>query len=231
VRFTTIIFTLISISLSLCGPDSKNKEEFESKEQTIKQDSLLEITEAKKKKYQDSITLIEEDKAIGNIKFGIPKSIAGKEINKFKKQFERKEPGYSYLTNIYIGEFKAIQILDFYYDNKLYYLLIQGGSILWENYDSELPRQVQFINDVIEQNYGKAQISNDIEPRHRMQNGSSYLIKRWDIGKKRIDIRIADNSTSYMINVEIFLPGIESKVNSEKLKKEKESTEKAKDVF
>jgi hypothetical protein len=174
---------------------------------------------------------VEQDKVIGDIKFGSTKRTTKKEIDKFIKQYEKKAPGYSYLTYIYIGEFQAMQILDFYYDNKLYYLLIQGGTILWEKYDSEIPRQVKFINDVIEQKYGKAHLSNEIEPRHQLQHGYSYLIKRWDIGKKRIEIRIVDSSTSYMVNVDIFQPEIETKINTEKLKKEKESTEKAKEVF
>lgn len=222
----------MTIIVSSCGFNTKKEQEqIELKRQTHKQDSLKRLYEDKKRKVQDSIVLVEQDKVIGNIKFGTTKGITKKEIDKFKKQYTKKAPGYSYLTYIYIGEFQAMQILDFYYDNKLYYLLIQGGTILWEKYDSEIPRQVQFINDIIEQKYGKAHISNEIEPRHRLQHGYSYLIKRWDIGKKRIEIRIEDISTSYNVNVEIFQPEIEAKINSEKEKKEKESTEKAKEVF
>ncbi|WKZ58835.1 MAG: hypothetical protein QY309_13260 [Cyclobacteriaceae bacterium] len=230
-RLKTIVLAIIFIIQLSCNSDSKRQQEKAEQRRAFTQDSLKRVNEERQRKIKDSLILIEQDKVIGDVKFTMTKKVAKNEILKFKKSIERKPPGSTYMSYYYIGEYESFQILDFYHEDKLYYLLIQGTPILWEKYDFEVPNQVKFISDVIEQKYGKPTISNEVEPRHKLQSGYSYLIKQWDVGRKRIKISIDNNTTSYMVNLTIYQPDIESKINSERLRKEQESTKKAKDLI
>ncbi|MGB0427898.1 MAG: hypothetical protein ACPGEC_03095 [Flavobacteriales bacterium] len=217
-----------------CNQSDKNIEQ-ENKNKQLKQDSItaVKVEQARLEKVrQDSIIAIEQDKVIGDIKFGMTKKDVKLKIEKFKKENRRPdkflgEPHY----DDFIGEYEYFQILDYYYEGKLYGLNINGNLIDWEKYDSEVPRQIKYITDVISQKYGDPSLHYELPPRYELQKGYSYLINRWNIGKKRIEIKVLDTGTRYPVNVEIFLPEVIEEIKKEREQQEQESVNKAKEVF
>ncbi len=217
-----------------CNQPNKNKKQKNESKQ-LEQDSItaVKVEQARiEKARQDSIIAIEQNKVVGDIMFGMQKNEVKSKIEKFRNENRRPDkflgkPYYDY----FIGEYEYFQILDYYYDGKLYELNINGNPTNWEKYDSEVPRQIRYITDVISQKYGDPDLHYELEPRYKLQKGYTYLINRWNIGKKRIEIRVSDNGTSYPVNVEIFLPEVREKINNEKEQQEKESANKAKEVF
>ncbi|MDP3352340.1 MAG: hypothetical protein Q8S44_01190, partial [Flavobacteriaceae bacterium] len=224
-----IVFSLVGILVLSCNqPSAKNNQE--KNIEKLKQDSIAEFNAKQtriEKAKQDSVVTIEQGKVIGDIVFFMPEKEVKSKIEIFRKKNKRPDKflGKPYYDE-YIGEYKYIQMLDLYYKGKLYELHIYGNSTIWENYDSDVPKQIKNITDVVKQKYGEPDFHNELEPRYSLNNGQSYLINRWEIGKKTIEVRVEDNGGFYNVNVSIFLPEIREKIKEEKLEKEKESTEK-----
>jgi hypothetical protein len=203
------------------------------------QQRLDSIAEAKQKEIeriekarQDSIINVEQEKVIGDIKFGMKKIEVNQKISKFKSETARPyEIVGTTFYDYYIGEYKYFQILDFYYQTKLYEIFIQGNPINWEKFENEIQKQINFISEVIKQKYGPPTFQKILDPIYNLQKGYSYLINRWEIGVKTIEIQVEDNGTYYCVNLVIYQPEIINRLNKEKEEKEKKSTEKAKNLF
>lgn len=228
-----IIAIIGMLTLSCNQPNKKSNDKIDQKQ--IEQDSttLLNIEKKKReKKKRDSILIIEQNKVIGEIRFGMTKNEVNTMIKRFRKKNRRPDKflGKPYYDD-FIGEYEYFQMTGFYDEGKLYELYIQGVLTDWEDFDRDVSRQTKYISNVIKQKYGEPDLHYDIEPRYKLNKGYSYLISRWIVGTKTIEVRLQDNGTNYPINVSIFLPEVRKKIENKKNQEEKESTEKAKDVF
>ncbi len=231
---TIIILGIIGL-LNL-GCNQKNKQlENEKVNEKLKIDSInrlksdKEVFEQRKK---DSLILIEQNKVIGTISFGLTKMETDKKIQEFRK--ENRRPHKIMDKTFYddfIGEYEYFQMYGMYDEEKLYELRIKGDLTNWENYDQEVPKQLKYISDVISQKYGVPDLSLELQERYKLQKGYTYLLRKWMVGKKTIEIRLSDTGRSYPIDVYIYLGSVREKLSKRKKEKEKLSTEKAKNVF
>jgi hypothetical protein len=230
---TTIITIIGILFLSCNNPKTEKTTQIDLKSKI--QDSLNRIETEKKileKKKKDSIVRIEESKVLGDITFGMLEKNVKEKLNEFKLKNRRPDPvlGKPYYDD-FIGEYEYSNVRGLYYDNKLYELKISGALIHWERYDYRVRKEAELISDVIKLKYGQPDLVLEIQPRYKIEKGYSYLIKRWNVGKKVIETRIEDIGTYYTVNVSIFLPEIRNRIKNEEVEKEKLSSEKAKDAF
>lgn len=184
-------------------------------------------------KIKDSIFNAEQDKVIDNILFMISEKEAKEKITEFVEKSKRTKYSNSDDKYPFIGnyEFRDYGNNGFYYNDKLYMFKIKGKYISWEKYDSEVPKQLGYIKNVIELKYGEPTYSIDIPERYRIDNDKSYVIYSWSIGVKQIDIRLSDEGTYYRINVLIYLPTVVEMITNENEQREKIKSEKDKNVF
>lgn len=181
---------------------------------------------------QDSIELIEQQKVIGEIKFGMRKEQVDLLIEKFQKENRRpdKTLGIPFYDN-YIGEYEYLSINAFYYNKGLYEIKVQGSSFTWEKYDRNIPEQLSYITDIINQKYGEPDTHSPLRDMSSMEVGYSYLVNQWQVGGKTIDVRVESIGRRYSVNVVIFLNEVRNIIKKSKEEEVKKSTEKAKDIF
>lgn len=183
-------------------------------------------------KYPDSLILSEQDKVIGNIKFRMSKMKVKTLIEDFKNETKKPDkllgkPYYDY----FIGNYEYFQINDYYHNEELYKLEIRGDIILWEDYNSEITDKINSISEVLIDKFGQPETQYPIPEMSRMQKGYTYLIKAWEIGRKKIEVRIDDNGTSYFTSVLIYQPEIEYEIKNEAVAKKDSISKAVKDVF
>jgi len=200
-----IIFLFSSILISGCNNDISDKR--------IEADNRKEVP-----KYTDSFINAEQDKIIGDLKFGMSEKEAKKEMEKFDPPYE---PGHKKS----IGNFDYDFIRAKYDSNKLYSIILSITLGKWDNFDE--------LRNLIEPKFGKPD-SDKVEWQRDSCNYQHRIL--WTIGKKEIEIfnEISDCKTSLTF-IEIYLPDIQHKVyeREEQIKnKVKDSlTNAAKNVF
>ena len=197
--------------------------------------SQTEIIEAKQllaeKAKRDSIIHADQYKAIGNVNFNMHEVDVQKAIEQFKKDSRRpKKIMDQTFYDYYIGEYQYFQILDFYDENRLYKILINGNPISWENYDIQVAQQIKYITDVLVAKYGEPDVKFPFPPRYEIENGYTYLQNSWSIGEKKIEVRLSGDDF-YNVDVIVYLSAVADKINNLLENEIKESTENAKDVF
>ncbi len=185
-----LLAIFIGILAFSCNQPKKNSNQ-ENKIKHLEQDSItaMEDEHARIEKIRkDSIIAIEQDKVIGNIMFGMTKKDVRTKIEKFRKENRRpnKVLGKPYYDD-FIGEYEYFQILDYYYEGKLYELNINGYLTNWEKYDSEVPRQIRYITDVIIQKYGDPDLHYTLNKAQTTKR--IYLPYHVGTWKKRIEIK------------------------------------------
>lgn len=175
---------------------------------------------------KDSINAVEQEKVIGEITFGMSKKQARQKLEKFRRTNKDKRGIYHK-----IGEYQYLSVSDLYQKGKLYSIKIEGAPIDWEYFKSDVPDQIEKITRIIKEKYGDPSKQYELMPRYRLEKNYTYLINQWDVGKKRIEVRVSDNGTSYSVDVAIYIPSIRDQVELDAVKKDIESAQKAKDVF
>lgn len=175
-------------------------------------------------RFSDSLIKGEENKAIGDIYFGMDEKTVTKLIDQFNKKSEKDPGSHS------IGNFGYSAIRPDFYKRKLHLLSINGYYIHWEDYNSRIVEQVKSITDVIKQKFGEPDDEYPIRERYQMEKNNSYVISRWNVGKKTIEISETDNDTYYYINVDIYLPEVSKQIAAEREMK-KDSVTKSSNAF
>lgn len=229
------ILLLLSLFISFGSCGVKKQKIQEAKEKAIKDsiENVRIIEERREKEIKDSIARIEQEKVIGDIVFGINEKEASKKISAFIKNSSRTKYSDSDLTYPFIGnyEFSPYGSRGYYYDDKLYMLVIQGQVISWDDYENEVPREVRYITDVIKLKYGEPSTRNSIPERYNLEKGDKFLLNSWTVGTKQIDVRLSDSETYYSVDLYIYQPKIVEKRNQENRNAEKATTEKDKNIF
>ena len=239
-RHFILVCTLFLVLFQSCGNNEQKliREQQEKKDKEIRDSITLveKVQFEKEKATKDSIISIEEQKVIGDIMFGMTEKEVKSEIKDFNKENQKlddylfKASGKRFY-DYFIGNYEYSTVRGFYYDGKLYKVMITGKPILWDYFDSEVPKNVKAISDVIKAKYGNPSTQSNILPRYQMQEHYTYLVNSWTIGVKEIQVRISDKGTSYWVNTIISMHKIEKRIEHDKIEKEKQSTQKSKDVF
>ncbi|NEW83452.1 MAG: hypothetical protein GZ094_13945 [Mariniphaga sp.] len=218
----------------------QNCDQSETKKREIREiavrDSFATIKQIESKKEQtrkDSIIHFEQGKVIGDIFFGIGQ----KEFDKKHDIFKEKCKAVIFASGDYkiykyvIGDYKFSRIWGDYYNDKLYFVQIQGSQIHYENYKTEMKDQADAIYLVFKNKYGDANENKGIPEWHRTEKGYSYLVAYWIIGTKEIKLTVQNDGIYYYLNINISKPEISKQIADEKNTKEKESAAKATDLL
>lgn len=190
-------------------------------------------SENENKKMPDSIILTEQEKVIGDIKFGDSEKETKKNLEEFIKKSKRKEYSNSDFPDCFIGNYKFSEygLYGLYYKSKLYLLHIYGNPIHYDEYESEIPRQIEFLKSVISEKYKEPHTSNTIPESFETKKGYSYEVYSWNIGTKRIEIRLKDRGVYYSVDTEIYQPNIVKILENAQLEEDKNMTNKDKNTF
>lgn len=195
-------------------------------------DSIVN-SENENKKMPDSIVLTEQEKVIGNINFGDSEKETKKNLEDFIKKSKRKEYSNSPFLDCFIGNYKFSEygIYGLYDKSKLYLLHIYGNPIHYDEYESEIPRQIEFLKSVISEKYKEPHTNNTIPEISATKKGYSYKIYSWNIGTKRIEILLKDRGVYYSVDIEIYQPNIVEILENAQLEENKNMTNKDKNTF
>lgn len=180
------------------------------------------------KRLKDSLSKVEELKCIGNINFGISKSVFNKEIEIFKNKSRNESKSDFYY---YIGNFPFFRVNDFYYKNKLYYLILYGESVHYEKYKQDVVAQVSSLKETITGKFGEPDNNYGIPDWTSIEKGYTRTCFGWRIGDKVLQIKIENQGVYYYVQLHIYLDSIETKVNIENSEKKSQENKSAKNVF
>lgn len=219
-----IMFYVIS-----CGPSDK---ELEAKRMRAnlkiieqnRRDSLKAILEQKRIDF----IKVEQEKVIGEIKFGMSESKTKKLWKKFLNNHKKS-------GSFYIGDYKfsgAYRIVRFLNNNSLYYLTLRGYLIRYDEYVVEAPREYKAISNILENKFGKPDYERELIKWYKTDKNYYYTLKYWNIGKKRVEIKLSRSSGTYLtIDVSIYQPEIVEQINRQRELEAVYKAKKEKDAF
>jgi len=214
------LFMLISIAIIMqsCGITQKQKEQ-------ATQDSLA-IVLVKKQAFIDSIASVEQDIAVGNIKFGISAKEFDKESNIFKNKCSVPDSEMNYMNKTYffykLGDYGFTSIKPEYYKDSLYCVNFLGGGVHYEDYKSVISTQYEVLFDILETKYLQPTFDYGLPSWSDLESGSSKTCAMWIIGNKIIDIDVKYRNNTYSLNLVIYKLDVSAKVTDEDSKKEAE---------
>ena len=221
-KFTFILFTILLFSC-------KEKEMTDSEMNKFLDSLDLEDKNINTRKY----SIQDENKVIDSIQFGNSQKEFKLKFEKFITKNKRKKSSILIDNEPYIGNYKFTEccFVDLYDDNKLYYLQLRGYPISWENYNTEIEQQINYLKEVIIQQYGNPTKSFEIKNRIDVEKGFTYLVSSWSIQTKRIEIRISTIGTSYSVDLFIYKSDVYEKIEAEEKVETEEATNKAKNTL
>ena len=141
-----------------------------------------------KPKYSDSFINAEQNKLIGELRFGMNKNEAEKEIVKFHKNNER---GNKY----FIGNFEYQSFGGWYDDSDRLYGIEISSPMKFPDDNFMIRFQVDEITSLIHKKYGDADYDTfgyfKIDSLlNKVPNSYDIILKEWTIGKKKIEMHL-----------------------------------------
>ncbi|PKH50837.1 hypothetical protein CXF68_09125 [Tenacibaculum sp. Bg11-29] len=180
---------------------------------------------------EDSIIAIEQNKVIGDIFFGTSLEEYKKKKKLFIKKTKNTGRGSNGLHKQNIGDYEFNDIYGGFHNEKLYRIDVLGNGIHYDNYNIEMPKQVEAIKLPYIEKYGKPNIYNEIPKWHRINKGYTYLISSWTVGSKKIELRIEPDGNYNRLLVKIFQPTIANQIKQDEEIKRNEEIKKAKNLL
>ncbi|WP_394749573.1 hypothetical protein [Spongiimicrobium salis] len=227
--FIVVIFSIVNCKES----EKQNIDEVKALKRA---DSIAKVEYLIKEKNRirlDSIERVEQDKVIGEVRFMMSEAVAKEKIAKFieessRQKFSNYDEKYPFIGNYEFSDFKVEGRYD---DDKLYSLSLDGAFISWENFETKVPQQINYLKDVIQRKYGLPDDEKHIPKSFQMKEDSEYEICSWNVGKKKITITVEDSGTFYNVNLHIYLPAKIEALKKARLIREDKISEESKDVF
>lgn len=173
----------------------------------------------------------EDNKAIGDIYFGMPENVVDLKIEEFNKKSERPDKTWPELITHCIGNYRYLLISGEYYKDSLYLLTIEGYMIDWKYFDSQVPKTIEDISSVIKSKYGNLVINSSLKPSYNYKLGYSYLLRKWINKQRVVEIRLVVHDTFYMVNTIIKRIDIEKEKELLEKHEQEKNKNRAKDVF
>lgn len=208
------------------------------KKNKIEEDKKLQIENFEKQKKDNGYykEYPAEDKVMAGIYFGMNKFTAKLKINEFIEATSipviiNSQTG-SRLYEHFIGEYQYSTISDEYlydfFDELLYFVEFKGIPINWRYYDTEVPSAIKAIETLIVSKYGSPKIVTTLQPRHSLNTGYSYVLRKWIEKYKVIEIRVVAYDTFYTVDLIFKRSDLENKIKSfeEEVKNEKNNKSK-----
>ncbi len=228
-----VLFICFVVLFQSCG--NSNQENLE-KEKFRKKDSIENIRQVqllKEQKTKDSIINLEQDKVIGDIRFGMTEQEFEIQKDSFLKETEFVD--YEFQGRKFyrskIGTYQLSFIRGIYNNDSLYYTRIIGHPIHYEKYDSNLKKELQSIYNIFKNKYGTPQQDNVVPEWHQISNGQTYPVAKWIVGTKSIDINIVDGGVYRYIHVNIYRQDAVDQLRKEREFQEKNEENQATDLI
>lgn len=225
------LFLVSIVTLFACGTGGQQQND-----QNI-QDSATHAALKKQEQdrlLKDSITNVEQDKAISDIRF----YISEKQFNKDKEAFIKKckLPKYEFYKNTTIidnkiGGYGFNSVDGWFYKDSLYSIELTGCLIDYDEYDIVMPDQYSALMELLKSKYGQPKTDNGFPSWTSIDKGYFKRCAIWEIGDKIIEARISCGGTHYTLNLAVFKPAIEDLVKKEADKKADEETKKGSSVL
>jgi hypothetical protein len=236
-KISIIILTTILI-MQGCGMSEQKKAAIQKQEkEKATRDSIelaIKILNEREKARKDSITSIEQNIAIGPILFNITE----KAFNKKKDEFLQKcrLPDYEFYKGLTIftykiGEYGFGDLYGWFHNDSLYNIQLRGPIVDYDDYDRVMPDQYKALTSLLKGKFGEPSTSYGLPNWTDLDKGYFRRCDIWEIGTKQIEVQIACEGVKYYLNLEVFKPEVERRIQQEKEIKEKESTKQAVDLL
>lgn len=204
------IFLLIQITLISCGGNTNTKE--------TETESTANIDTVTKPKYSED----EQNKVFDDIKFGMTEAEYKKIEKKVLKKYATKNDGVSDLY--FIGDYQFSNFSAEFHKNSLYSFWITGDYVHYDDYKSEIISQSDILVSILTKKYGEPTSYSGVPEWFRTEKDYTYLIASWKVGKKTIEVRLANRNLYCSVDLSVYLPDVvESIEQAEKDKTEKNS--------
>lgn len=191
--------------------------------------SKLKVDSSNNQTRTDSFTLLEQDKAINEIKFGITKKVFNKAKDRFMKKTALKNDEFyknaAIITNK-IGEYGFISLDGWFHNDSLYLIELQGCIIGYDEYQRAMPDQYTALIELLKSKYGEPKKNLGLPSWTEVEKGYFIRCAIWQIGNKTIEVRISCKGTYYTLNLAVFKLDIEKVIEAENEFQSKETTKK-----
>lgn len=192
---------------------------------------IPEVVSAPPAKYTDSFIQAEQNKAISDIRFGITEKEFNSLADKLKRETRKPDPHLKGWYDYYLGNFEYEYINGEFHEKKLWQVSLDGKLLSYDEYDTYMPGAVSRLESVITPKFGNADLAYPIPSWTDMEKNFTYLVKRWEVGDKRIEIRINAFSTSYKPILIMCQPKVQQQIESLEREREAAELEKGKEIL
>ncbi len=202
-----------------CGQQSSVPNDLKLEEDSI---SKLKSDRINGKLPADSFSLVEQNKAINEIMFGINE----KEFERAKTSFMNKTRIRKQIVMNMIGDYRFERLYGKFHDHGLYFIELTGCNFDYDEYDIRMPQQYRALIDLLESKYGSPETTNGMPKWTEVEKGYFWRCSIWEIGSKTIEVRVACQGTYFTLDLAVFKPKIENLIETEEELKSKESIKK-----
>jgi len=235
--FSFLVLMLIMLIQS-CGSNEEKKTMDKQKErEKVIKDSIELVKTIQRQREQavkDSIIEIEQNVALGDILF----DISEKEFNKRKGVFLKKcrLPEYEFYKGLTIityklGEYGFGDMYGWFYRDSLYNIRLRGPIVDYDEYDRIMPDQFEALMNLLKAKYSEPSSYLGLPKWNELEKGYFRRCAIWNIGSKTIEVRISCEGVKYYLNLEVYKPETEIRIQKEKDRKENEATKNAVDLM
>jgi hypothetical protein len=179
-----------------------------------------------KPKVADTIVATEQDKAIGDIKFGISE----KEFEKVRKDFDKKTetPAWEGSTAIThkIGQYEYTYMDGEFYHDSLYKIVLRGDVVQYDDYNNEMPNKYKSIRYLLTLKYGNPTTENGLPSWTSIAKNRYEICCAWEIGKRTVELKVASRGTYFTLDMFSYLSEIDLNVFLEENNKKLKESEK-----
>jgi hypothetical protein len=171
-------------------------------------------------KATDTISEEEQNRAIGDIQFGTSKKVASSHIMYFQNDSKGR-----------LGSFKFESVFDDYRHDSLYKVTLQGRAYQVGEYNSGLHDEVALLFQTINAKYGNPTVDNGFPTIGTVPAHYSHRCFSWKIGRKTIEIGIANMVIYYHAILVIYDNKVAQEIEAEQANEQATEEKKAKKLL
>lgn len=231
-----VLFTILIVQG--CGMSDQKKAALQKQEkEKATRDSIalaIETQNEREQAIRDSITFIEQNIAIGPILFNITEKEFDKKKNEFLQKCRIPDLEYYKRLTIFtykIGEYGFGDLYGWFHKDSLYNIRWRGPIVDYDDYDIVMPDQYKALTSLLKEKFGEPSTSYGLPNWTDLDKGYFRRCDIWKIGTKQIEVQVACEGVKYYLNLEVFKPAVEKRIQQEKEIKENESTKQAVDLL
>lgn len=173
----------------------------------------------------DSISSIEESKAIGNINF----FISEKEFAKQKEIFlaschnPKSDEEYSAALPYILGGYEFVRMDQAFSNDSLMYISLIG-LVYSTNYATDLAVRHDAVLSLLKGKYGEPTLNAGMPTERQLYGNQSFPCCNWKLGNKQIIVEAKYESNLYFVNLTSVRMDMVDKINKQKERQLNEAT-------